>query len=452
MNAFGLTFMLATALALLCLPRHWALLPLLMGACYVTPAQNIMVGPFHFTVLRLLLLLGAIRAVLRGERITGELNALDWLILVWGVFDLCTGLFHKPLGDLLVYRLGIVYNTYGMYFLIRIYCQTTEELAQLMKLTAFLLVPVALEMFNEKLTGQNLFALLSGTPGDVLIRDGKLRANGPFGHAILAGTVGAFCAPLMIGIWRQHRLAALVGLSACVTMIAASTSSGPIMTLALSVVGLTMWRWRHLMSHIRIIIVVGYIVLDVLMKDPAYFLMARIDLTGSSTGWYRAELIRSSLAHLDEWWFVGTDYTRHWMPTGLFINNTECDIVNHFLAQGVSGGLMLMGLTVGWYWLGFRYVGRSLQLLADGAFSERFLMWSLGSSLFASAVTCFSVCYFDQSVMFLYLNLAAISSLQATALDQTYGADSAVISSDDSLMDGTSDGLPDYQSLACANN
>src|SRR5689334_14689697 len=98
MNAFGIIFLLITAAAMLVLPRRWAALPLLMGACYVTPAQNILLGPFHFTVLRLLLLIGVIRALVREERLPGGLNALDWLIVAWGAVTFCTSVFHKPLG------------------------------------------------------------------------------------------------------------------------------------------------------------------------------------------------------------------------------------------------------------------------------------------------------------------------------------------------------------------
>jgi hypothetical protein len=420
MNAFGAIFLLITAAAMLALPRRWAALPLLMGACYISPAQNVLLGPFHFTVLRLLLLIGGTRAMMRHERLPGGLNALDWLMVAWGAVTLGTSVFHKPFGDVLVYRLGIVYNAFGMYFLIRVYCQDTEELIQLLKIIAFLLVPVALEMINEKRTGRNLFAVLSGIPDAVEVRDGKLRANGPFGHAILAGTVGALCLPLMIGIWRQHRRPAIIGLAACLTMVIASKSSGPLMSLVIAVFALLLWRWRHLTRQMRIAAVLGYILLGIVMKDPPYFLMARIDLTGSSTGWYRAQLIRSAFQHFDEWWFAGTDHTRHWMATGLIIED-QADIVNHFLAQGVNGGLLLMGITIGWFWIAFRYVGRSLQLRREGPFAERFLIWSLGSSLFASAVTCLSVSYFEQSVMFLYFNLAAIGSIYAFALAEARG-------------------------------
>ena len=245
-------------------------------------------------------------------------------------------------------------------------------------MTAWLLVPVALEMVNEKLTGRDLFRTLSGLPDAVEAREGKWRANGPFAHSILAGTVGALCLPLMIGIWRRHPRTAKIGLAACLTMVVTSSSSGPLMTLAADVLALGLWRWRHLTRQMRIAAVVGYLLLDLVMKSPPYFLMERIDLVGGSTGWYRAQLIKSAIAHLNEWWFAGTDYTRHWMDTGLIINDTDCDIVNYYIFQGVTGGLLLMGITIAFYWTGCRYAGRALQLRAGAPFDDRFLIWALG--------------------------------------------------------------------------
>ncbi len=220
----------------------------------------------------------------------------------------------------------------------------------------------------------------------------------------------------MIGIYRQHRRPARIGLMACFGIIIASKSSGPLMSVAFGVVALGLWRWRHLTREMRIAGVLGYILLDMVMKDPAYFVLSRIDLTGSSTGWHRAELIRSAIEHLREWWFAGTDYTRHWMPYGVSASEDHCDITNQYLFYGVWGGLPLMILFICALWLAFRYVGESLRLKEEAPFEKQFLIWSVGAALFAHAATCVSVAYFEQSVMFLYLNLGLVGSLHATAL------------------------------------
>jgi len=101
----------------------------------------------------------------------------------------------------------------------------------------------------------------------------------------------------------------------------------------------------------------------VVMKAPPYYLMARVDLSGGSTGWHRARLIESSMEHLGEWWFAGTDYTRHWMPTGVYFSPNHVDITNHYLAMGVLGGLPLLFLFVLLLVKGFSIVGHSVRAL-----------------------------------------------------------------------------------------
>ena len=60
---------------------------------------------------------------------------------------------------------------------------------------------------------------------------------------------------------------------------------------------------------------------------------------------------------------------------------------------------------------GFSFVGKYV-MGTNSEPSFRFLAWALGASLFAHAATFISVSYFDQSVVFLYLALAAIGSVR----------------------------------------
>ncbi|MCE9614626.1 MAG: hypothetical protein K8T26_10150 [Lentisphaerae bacterium] len=407
MNSLAILFFLIDSTLLLSFPRRWTPLPLLAGACYMTLGQGVQIGPFHFQVMRLLLLVGFIRVLARRERLARGLNTLDWIMLAWGAWALFSSVFVQSF----VGQLGTVYNTLGIYFLIRILCQNVEDLVHLAKIMAFVLAPVALEMINEQISGRNLFASFGGVPELVVVRNDHLRAQGPFSHAILAGTVGAACLPFMIGIWRRHPLAAKVGTSACLVMAITCRSSGPLMSVVFSAFALVMWRWRHLTHTLRIAAVAGYILLDIVMKAPAYYLIARIDLTGSSTGWHRAELIAQAIAHFNEWWFAGTLYTRHWMPYGVSWSEDHCDITNQYIGYGVFGGLALMLLFIAALWVAFRYVGQFLRANVNGDAEQLRFVWALGSALFAQAASCVSVYYFDQSFVFLFLNLAAIGSL-----------------------------------------
>ena len=319
MNVFSTTFLLITVIAFLMLPRRWAPLPLLIGACYITRDQMIEVGPFHFTVLRLIIAAGLVRVLLRGERLAGELNGLDRVMLIWMGWMLVSSGFHKDPSAVVINRLGLVYDACGTYFLLRIFCQSLDDVKNLCRLTAILLVPVAVEMLYEKLVLHNLFDELGGGLESPEIREGRIRAQGPFAHAILAGTVGAACLPLIVGIWQQYRKTAVAGITACGVMVFSCASTGPILSAMAAIGALFLWRYHDQgrMRFIRWFAVVGYIALDLVMKDPAYFLIGRIDLVGGSTGEHRSRLIQSAIEHLPEWWLAGTDYTRHWMPSGI---------------------------------------------------------------------------------------------------------------------------------------
>lgn len=409
MTVFTIIFIcISGACVFIVRPRH-VLLPVLAGLCFMTGAERVAIGPFNFTALRILIILAALRGII-VEKLRFRLCKMDVLMLFWAGWLLWSSFFHTPFNEALVFRLGAIYNAAGFYLIVRLYVKNEPDLVAIIHGLAILIIPVSLEMLYEKCVGTNLFSMLSGTPPVVLMRGSGYRANGPFGHAILAGTFGALCIPLFLGVWNSSRRFALIGVGMAAVMIFASYSSGPIMTAFSGLVALIAWRWRNRMKGIRFLAVVAYIGLNLAMNDPAYYVLARIDLTGSSTGWHRAALIEASIKHLGEWWIIGTDYTRHWMPYGIIANENHCDITNHYLLYGVWAGLPLMGLYIALIWCGFDYIGRLWRArLGRGAR----LVWSLGAALFANAVTAVSVAYFDQTVVILYLTLGAIAALSA---------------------------------------
>jgi len=227
----------------------------------------------------------------------------------------------------------------------------------------------------------------------------------------LAGTVGAVCSPFMIGIWRRYPWTARMGLAACLVMIFTSASSGPVMSAAAAAFALALWHWRQYTRRLRIAALCAYVLLEIVMRAPAYYLLARIDIAGGSTGYHRAALIKSSLAHMNEWWFAGTDYTRHWMETGVSWSEDHADITNYYIKMGVIGGLPLMLLLIAALGTGFYCVGRAVKDKNRSSSKETFAVWCVGASLFAHAATCVSVSYFDQSYVFFYTTLGIAGSL-----------------------------------------
>lgn len=400
----------------------------------MTIGQGAEIGSFNFPVIRIILGIGLTRILVRNERPSGAMNGMDWVVVTFCCWAVVSSLFHKDPSAALKFSSGLVYNTAGIYFLVRSLCRSSEEAQHLCIMVAVLLVPVAAEMLLEKATGHNLFSAFGGVPESPEVRDGAIRAQGPFRHAILAGTVGAVMLPWVVGVWKRHRAIVCMGVAACLAMIFSSASSGPIMSAVFGIVALCMWKWRHMMCLFRRLAIPAYIVLDLIMKAPAYYLIARIDLTGGSTGWHRARLIESAIEHFGEWWFTGTDYTRHWMATGVGWSEDHTDITNHYLHMGVLGGLPLMLLFILLLGVGFSYVGKTLQASRDSFLPERFAIWALGASLFAHAATCISVSYFDQSFVFLYLVLGAIGSVWSSMSAEHRMASGTMVPPDEEPM------------------
>lgn len=412
MNGLALLFFLICAAALLMVPRRFAPVPLLVGCCYMTMGQGIEIGAFSLPIYRMLLSVGLIRMVVKGEMISDFGNAADRLILLLMGWIMLASLFHNgEQGSGLVYASGLVFNFGSVYFLIRSWCRDVQEVVGVIVIVAFILALIAMEMLLEKVAKVNHFAMFGGVPHEVMFREGKYRAQGPFLHPILAGTVGAACIPLFIGIWNKCRAASIIGIGSGFCITVTSASSGPLMSMLVGIFAVIIWRYRHLTSRARWAAVALYISFQLYSGQPGYYLLSRIDLTGGSTGWHRARLIESAILFLDEWWLFGTDVTRHWMPTGVSHSPYHTDITNYYLAFGVVAGLPALLAVVAIIVICFRWIGKTSKILDDMEDQDAFVVWCLGAGLFAHAATSVSVSYFDQSLVFIWMNIAIISSI-----------------------------------------
>jgi len=411
-NPAALIFFITSAALLMSVPRKWAILPLLLGCSYMTMGQGIEVGSVSLPIYRMLLLVGVIRIFLRGENLPGGINRIDQLMIVWGLWVIFSSLFHDPERAGLVYACGIVFNQALIYFLIRIWTGTIEDIGDVISIVALLLVPIAIEMMFEKVSGHNLFSVFGGVPENTLLREGRLRAQGPFRHPILAGTVGATCIPWFISIFNRHRSTAILGIVAGAMMTIASASSGPIMSAAAGLGAIMLARFSSHLGMMRKLAIGLYVLLMCVMTKQPYYLISRIDFSGGSTGWHRSYLIDQTFKHLSEWWIFGTDKTRHWMPNqGFATDPLHTDITNFYIGFGVTAGLPAMILLISILATGFYWIGITYDLIKKNYQSKAFTIWCIGCSVFAHAVTGMSVAYFDQSVVFLWMGIAITSTI-----------------------------------------
>ena len=382
--------------------------------------QVIKIGPFNFHLFRMLLAFGVVRVLLRGEHIQGRLTGIDKLVIIWSTWIFFASFFHKfTPGSGPIFALGAAYNIVLPYFLFRIWCRNERELKMIVCAIVVLLVPISISMWIEKISIHNPFGILGGVFEIPVIREGVVRASGPFAHPILAGSVGATCLPLMASIWKSSRMVAMIGIAACLAIAVASGSSGPLMSLFLGLFALCMWRYRRLTRYFIPATVVVYIVLSFIMSRPPYYLLGRIDLTGGSTGYHRAALIDAFLSHFNEWWAFGTDHTKHWVPNITGPTPEHTDVTNAYIGYAVVAGLPALILFIAILWRAFTYVDIEVRKPSGGTMPRsNFVAWCLGSALFAHATTNISVVYFDQTLVLFWATISMISSLHSITLQQ----------------------------------
>ena len=418
MNPLAAILFVTLAGIMLAAPRKWALAPFLAGCCLMTTGQGLDLGFISLPMFRLLILVGFVRAIIKGERIEGGLNAIDKLLMFWAAWYLFASFFHASQLDAgPVFVSGVIYNLLGFYFLVRIWCSDLDDTKDVIKIIALLLVPVAISMLGEKFFAKNLFSYFGGVQDYIITREGKIRAQGPFLHPILAGTVGATCIPLFVGIFRDAKIFAIIGIIAAIIMVFASASSGPIVSLMAAIFALGIWRYRDHTRKMWIGAIVTYLLLMVVMERPPYYLISKIDLSGGSTGFHRSFLFDQTLQFFNEWWLFGTDYTRHWMPDqGTASSPTHTDITNYYIGIAVGGGLLSLLIILGILMKSFGWVGQIWREIYDERPDNALMIWCMGSALFSHVVTGISVAYFDQSVFFYWLNVAVISSMYSSVL------------------------------------
>lgn len=406
MSFLGIAFLLIALVGQFTLPRRLAMLPLIFAFAWMTRGQLVDLGFVNISVTRIIIASAIIRAWLRGEHLFNGPSRVDKWMYIWAFLLLATTPFH--LSDTTVYRLGLVWDYLGVYFLFRLFVTRYEDIETVFKSLFVAFLPVAISMLYEQHTDSNIFRALGGVPLVSPHRTNGIRACGPFPHPILAGTAGAILLPMAAYFWSRARRWAFFGGMVGAGIVYASGSSGPMLMAVIGLGCMAIWRFRGQVRIIQWIGVVLVLLLSLVMNDPVYFLLAKIDIAGGSMGWHRAQLIQSTLGAISEWWLYGTDYTRHWMPTGIPANDRHTDITNHYIAMAVYGGIWLLIAFVGLLVSVFRNVGL---IIRDESVDrrEKYLAWTLGSILVAHSFNFFSIVLFDQSIIS-FLTVVALAA------------------------------------------
>ncbi len=406
LHPLGLAAVILLGIMMLILPRRWAMLPMIMLACFVAPAQRVMIFGCNFTLLRLLVAVGWTRVLLHAETRGFVWKTMDCAAIALAATSAITYSLLLGTPEALKYKLGESFDALGMYFLFRCLVRSWDDLDRAVRIFVITSVPVAVAFVIERCTGRNAFAFLGGVPEITVVREGRLRCQGAFAHPILAGCFWASLTPLFVAGWwagTRQRLEAVVGTMTSLLIVILCASSTPVSGVAVAVMGACMFPFRRQMHLVRWGVLGSLVALHMIMNAPVWHLISRIDLAGGSTSYHRYVLIDQAIRRFGEWWLVGTKSTAHW-------GWDMYDVTNQYVLVGVEGGILTLVFFVGVIALGFRGIG----VIWRGAGSDRYRVttaWALGVSLFVHCVCFFAVSYFGQILMVWYLLLAAISSL-----------------------------------------
>ncbi len=414
LHPIGVGAMVVLGFMMLVVPRKWALVVMLVMACFVSPAQRIVVMGVDFNMLRVMILAGWLRLMLRSEYRGYTPKPIDGVMLAWVLVGSVMMTILYGTGVIAMNRLGYMYDALGMYFLVRCLVRSWDDVGTLASGAAVIGVPVAAAFLIEKMTGRNMFAVFGGVPEFTEVRQGKLRCQGAFAHPILAGVFWASLMPLIMALWwrgRGKRTLAVIGIASAMVIVLTCASSTPVIVVMFGAMVCLLFPLRASIRWFGMGGVAALAGLHFLMHAPVWHLLARVDVVGGSTGWYRYKLIDAFLRNIGDWWLTGTTGYAEWFEWGL------ADVTNQYVAEGLNGGLLTLVLFLAMIIYACVALARSWRVRGLPS-CDRLMAWMLFASIAMHCAAFFAVSYFGQSsyLWYMMLGLAGCAAPRARAM------------------------------------
>src|SRR5690606_10384331 len=128
-----------------------------------------------FNMVRILVVFGWARIVLRGELRSIRANAMDLVLVAWLAASSTVYVLREGTFAAAVMWLGTAFDALGVYLLFRILLRDLDDLWRAVRAMAWITIPIAVVMVAEWSSGWNAFSLLGGVRAHTAIRDGELR-------------------------------------------------------------------------------------------------------------------------------------------------------------------------------------------------------------------------------------------------------------------------------------
>lgn len=406
LHPLGFAMAVVCGVALYSLDRRYAVWPMIILACFVAPAQRLVIGGLDFNLMRLLVLFGGARVIMKHEYRAVRWAGVDWVVLAFAMSRTFIYTVQQASVPAFINQAGQSFDTIGLYFLFRCLIRDWDDLIRTVSGFVVISVPVLIAFAIENRTGRNAFASFGGVPAITTVREGQLRCQGAFSHPIIAGCFWATLLPLAVAQWWRGgsgRTIAAVGGLTMLTLVGLTASSTPVMAVLFGGLGAAMFLVRWWMGYVCAAVASLGVFLHMAMEAPIWHLISRVTIARGNTGYHRYELIDNAIRRVGEWWLIGTPSTAHWFWSAT-------DITNQYILEGVRGGMLSLVLLVAIIWMCFRAVGRMWRACSSSR-CRVIMAWALGIALFAHCTNFIAVSYFGQGTFIWYLHLAMIVSI-----------------------------------------
>ena len=389
-------------------PREKAIVPFLLACFSIPMGQVVVLAGIHFTVLRILIIAGLVRRAISAgptsdSKFPGGFNPVDRMVVLWTVSGMIILSVQWMEMQALIHNLGDFLDALGGYLVVRFLIPDAEAIRRTIKTLVAICVIQGCFMINEQISHVNVFGLLGGIPLAVTVRDGKIRSEGVMG-CISAGAFAGALIPLFIWLSRERKYRTLgcVGVAGATAMVFTSNSSTSVLALGASVLALAFWPLRKQMRLVRWGLILTLVTLHLVMKAPVWALIARVDLTGSSSGYHRYYLVDNCIRHFGDWWLLGYKYYNLW-------GWDMWDLCNQFVVQALVGGLLTLVAYILIFSRSFGAIGKARKQV-EGDRGQEWLLWCLGAALFSVVVAHFGINYPAMMELGLFTFWAAIST------------------------------------------
>jgi hypothetical protein len=418
----GFTALVAIFFGLLALTRrnNGAAVAVLILSMLIWPEYlRFPLGLFNASVPRFVALLLLAKAIGRGRHQNISTCAVDRLVFWLWLWILLATVISSATQDHLIETFGRGLDTILMYFVVRLYIITFDDMKGMVWWLALCAVLMGIIGIVETVTGYSPYAGMTEyrtwkwfDEEPPKYRLGLMRAKGSTSVHIFFGLAMMILTGILWSIVKgtsRNRfisVAILFGFAGAF----ASMSSGPWLGCAMI---LLLGLYRHRLNWIKptlMLIAIMAIGLEVASNRHFYNLIDYLALD-AHTAWYRTRLFEVAASQLYEFWLigVGSNWPHHW---GLLLDGRlHIDVVNHFLIIALYGGLPAMFLYILSHWYALKRIVTLFRSTGDTSVSK--VAFHLGVVLVALDFSTLSVGLFGPPLPLSNMLLGLIISVTA---------------------------------------